>query len=370
MSSSSADRKGSKKPQTSVCVKPYDAKVPKKLNKNTFIPKINIDPNMRWVQIPFDIASQKKEDILKSYEETSVSYLDIQSDLLAAWKEIEDNKQNSKAMIASNKELIKSSEHMRSVNEKLQSEFEQKHNELVASVQNAQDLHGWAKNKDIENKNLLKTNATLVTDLTAIKKCLAEKYEEIAKLHENNKTLKCSSCDAFFKEEKSLKMHSEVHEKVIYQGLVDVASPENPASEVTLESMHEIIQLPQCNICGLSFRLQSDFNVHNTNNNCEGTKPPKSDKSIQCKICKKTLPNKNSLNSHVRGVHGPKKFECGQCDKKFSINEHLKSHLTTHNKQKPFSCKNCPKEFKHKSSLNLHVKRCKSKLLLQEDMTK
>ena len=102
----------------------------------------------------------------------------------------------------------------------------------------------------------------------------------------------------------------------------------------------------------------------------EGKKPRKCGKSVQCKICQKTLPNKNSLNSHVRGVHGPKKFECVQCDKKFSINEHLKSHMTTHTEQKPFSCKKCPKEFKHKSSLNAHVKRCKSKLLLQEDMTK
>ena len=137
---------------------------------------------MEWVQIPFDIASQKKDDILKSYEETSGSYLEIQSDLLAAWKEIEENKETSTAMIASNKELIKSLEFMRSANEKLQKEFDQKHNDLVDSIKNGQAMHDWAKDKDIENKKLLETNATLVTDMTTMKQSLAEKDEQIKKV--------------------------------------------------------------------------------------------------------------------------------------------------------------------------------------------
>jgi hypothetical protein len=138
--------------------------------------------------------------------------------------------------------------------------------------------------------------------------------------------------------------------------------------------VHERKKTRECIICDLSFLLPEDFLDHVTNFH-EGKKPQECDKayqeSLRCKICAKKLPNKVSLNSHIKGVHGTKKFECGICHKKFSVNDHLKSHSITHTERKLFSCKSCPKEFKHKTSLNVHVKgRCKAKVLLQEELTK
>ena len=162
------------------------------------------------------------------------------------------------------------------------------------------------------------------------------------------KPFKCESCDAFFNSQSEFKRE-----------------------DVT--SVHEGKKPQECIICGLSFLLHGDFLKHVTNFH-EGKKPQECDKtyqeSLKCKICAKKLPNKVSLNSHIKGVHGTKKFECGTCHKKFSVNDHLKSHLITHTEQKKNSCKNCQKEFKHKSLLNSHVKRCKAKVLLQEELTK
>ena len=289
MSSSSADRQGSKKPNTSVCVKPFDAKVPKKQNlkKNVFVPQINVDQNMEWHQIPFDIASQTKENILKSYEETSTCYIDIQTDLLAAWKEVEENKENKRVMIASNREIIQNSEHMRSTNQKLQKELEQKQDNLKASIENAQDLHAWAQAKDEENKDLLKTNAGLSTEIIEMKKKLAEKEIEIAKLHENDKELKCNSCDAFFKKEESLKMHSKVHEKVA--SLLD--PPISAESSVESKKSHNI---------------------------------------LDCHICKKGFITPGQLKSHIASVHDRKSsYLCERCDSKIKLFHFLPFRLIT-----------------------------------------
>ena len=162
------------------------------------------------------------------------------------------------------------------------------------------------------------------------------------------KLFRCESCDASFNSQSEFIDH------------------------VTI--VHEGKKTRECIICGLPFLLPEDFLDHVTNFH-EGKKPQECDKayqeSLRCKICAKKLPNKVSLNSHIKGVHGTKKFECGICHKKFSVNDHLKSHSITHTEQKLFSCKSCRKEFKHRASLNVHAKgRCKAKVLLQEELTK
>ena len=53
---------------------------------------------------------------------------------------------------------------MRSTNQKRQKDLEQKKNDLVGSIKNAQDLHAWAANKEKENKELSKTNDDLVKE--------------------------------------------------------------------------------------------------------------------------------------------------------------------------------------------------------------
>lgn len=48
------------------------------------------------------------------------------------------------------------------------------------------------------------------------------------------------------------------------------------------------------------------------------------DDYVNCPICKKVVQNKQSLNSHIRRVHGERRHRCTLCDKLFKTPKNLK----------------------------------------------
>jgi hypothetical protein len=78
---------------------------------------------------------------------------------------------------------------------------------------------------------------------------------------------------------------------------------------------------------------------------------------LKCEICYKEFGTKDSLNQHLRNVHGEKK-QCPVCSKFYSagyVNIHMESHeLKKHSKA--FKCQICSRKFIFSSYLNRHMK--------------
>ena len=78
-------------------------------------------------------------------------------------------------------------------------------------------------------------------------------------------------------------------------------------------------------------------------------------KEFQCRFCKQTFDNRNSLRDHVLANH-PKTFDCTKCDKCFNFRNELEEHLKKHEMVKQFKCNLCQSEFFLEWRLKKHIK--------------
>ena len=356
------------------------------INSIKFEEKIDIDdlvlPPKQTGTPNMDTSNIKQEPVenLRSEMEKEITLLFEELDMMSLYDYDQMRVKKVEQLFEKYYQALSSKEQGNSAIEAIEKNLEAKTTELTKLEQKFQivenELDEKSKQMSIENTSLQKKIVEITEEHKAVMALNSKTMNSIVTMHE--KALEDKTKELELAKSTNFSLSKKIQELESIQTLrneensntSESVSDSNGKKSMIKEGKAQIYTMKtdfkqkpfKCESCDASFDSQSEFIDHVTSVH-EGKKPQECKKSVQCKICKKTLPNKNSLNSHVRGVHGPKKFECGQCDKKFSINQHLKSHLTTHTDQKPFSCKNCPKEFKNKSSLNLHVKRCKSKLL-------
>ncbi|GFQ69203.1 hypothetical protein TNCT_457831 [Trichonephila clavata] len=78
---------------------------------------------------------------------------------------------------------------------------------------------------------------------------------------------------------------------------------------------------------------------------------------LTCKICFRSLKNKDTLSKHFRNKHGDLKYVCIQCNVKCFSHEQYKYHLSTHprSSKKKTSCPACGRVFLRKSGLGRHI---------------
>jgi uncharacterized Zn-finger protein len=134
----------------------------------------------------------------------------------------------------------------------------------------------------------------------------------------------CQSCDAKYRDARSLKYH--------------------------VESVHEGKEPYKCNICNRDFSGENNLKNHISTVH-EDNKP------FNCVICHLRFPSKATVSAHIAKIHeGKRSFKCEKCEATFKNSSHLTRHVNSvHERKKLFNCSDCEKQFSEKADLGRHI---------------
>ncbi|CAG2224781.1 KRAB [Mytilus edulis] len=83
------------------------------------------------------------------------------------------------------------------------------------------------------------------------------------------------------------------------------------------------------------------------------------DFAYNCNYCSKRFWNKSDLQKHTRTHTGDKPFICKICQKAFARDGNLNVHMRKHTGEKPYECNSCDEKFTYHSGLKYHkMMRC------------
>lgn len=139
--------------------------------------------------------------------------------------------------------------------------------------------------------------------------------------HINYKPYQCGVCLKRFSEDSSLKSHAYLH------------TGDSPFS---------------CKICNVSFNKKTNWRRHVITTHEKLT-------AVSCKYCGKELPDKRSLDVHVRVHTGDKPYQCSYCGKRFTQQCNLNTHIHCHLNDRPFVCPHCGKGFNQRGTRDDHI---------------
>ena len=86
---------------------------------------------------------------------------------------------------------------------------------------------------------------------------------------------------------------------------------------------------------------------------------------FKCDQCTNGFKTQNSLNNHIRSIHGEKRFSCTLCDFVANRKDTLKAHKESiHENKKNWFCEACPFSSYTKQQFKIHIS--KRQILLKE----
>ncbi len=153
--------------------------------------------------------------------------------------------------------------------------------------------------------------------------------------------------------------HLKQHKKIVHNGekfpcdhcLRSYSSPH--VLRLHINSVHLDIRPFQCTICDYrTIRRSQLLHVERQHIKSEDRK------TVACDLCNYKTLTKGALNQHVKNVHeGRRDFECKLCSKQFVSGSKLRAHTNrVHIKKKSFKCMVCDYSTHYYESLNRHVK--------------
>ena len=143
------------------------------------------------------------------------------------------------------------------------------------------------------------------------------------RVHKEEKTHQCKTCEKFFKTSPELIRHEKLH-----------------IGEKQFE----------CPICGKAFVSKASLRIHGFIHSSNG-------KPYKCQFCVKSFFNSSGLKKHERNHTGEKPYQCQTCEKSFTAGSYLRRHERIHElkiKAKSHECKICGKIYKDTSGLYYH----------------
>ena len=188
-------------------------------------------------------------------------------------------------------------------------------------------------------------------------------YMQLMAKHQ--KTYVCQDCGKFFHNKQFFNNHMrEVHPNSLSSTErchICGKSYKKGTLKVHLQRHEKCDSL--CIECGKTLPNKISLETHIRNNH---RKEP-----VRCPECPtpRFFPTKSELAKHVRKIHlALKLYPCDMCDKHFANNQRLVQHKTAiHYKLKPFLCEFCNFECARKCNLNLHRRKSHN---ATENMTK
>ena len=109
-----------------------------------------------------------------------------------------------------------------------------------------------------------------------------------------HKSIQCNICDATFKTQRNLKIHTNSVHEVKNKPINSKETFQEPQAG---EKEHLVVHKPiKCHICNAHFKTQRNLKSH-TNSVHEGKKP------FNCSICDANFASKQRMNTHIASVH-------------------------------------------------------------------
>ena len=189
----------------------------------------------------------------------------------------------------------------------------------------------------------------------------AELHQHLSKVHLDPKTYPCLECNTVFSSVRTLKCHAETHSGLtvacskcdkVYPGPLHLANHEKKVHSTDGQRFY-------CDKCGKHYKQRESLRCHIRD---EHGDQPKVTEMLECHICHKQYPGKQSFNQHVSKVHATSKdFQCEICAKAFVSKERMRYHLKyAHTDERPEHCDKCRKTFKTPDQLKNHKARVHS----------
>ena len=97
-----------------------------------------------------------------------------------------------------------------------------------------------------------------------------------------------------------------------------------------------------------------------------GGAEPEDPPNFVCHVCAKEFGSNNVLSSHLKLVHPNLTFKCDQCAKELPSKKSMEQHRRRVHNDTVFVCPLCLAEFSQNYNKREHMKRCKWRVVTQE----
>ncbi|EAT34861.1 AAEL012938-PA [Aedes aegypti] len=197
----------------------------------------------------------------------------------------------------------------------------------------------------------------IVTDLT----------KHVQGVHQGIMPYFCNICDLPLKDKNSYYRHRTAVHKAMKDtpttrrykcGLCGTSFDIQSDLQLHVDRSHEGEDYPfkQCAVCPERFHTASQLQYHKYTKHCEQRSSRAT--KLQCTICGEQQQTRCHLDSHMTRMHGTeKKYVCSECGSRFTVQANLSRHRKTHNAVKQFACEFCARTFNQKVALDNH-RRC------------